>query len=56
MITFEYIQELSKLNKMELGKRIDEMTETDAKDLLFGVLSAMFHHDRITIDEIAKLR
>ena len=55
MITFEYLQELSKLNKMELGKRIDEMPEQDSKDLLYGVLCAMFHHDRITTDEIAKL-
>lgn len=56
MITFEYIQELSKLNKMELGKRIDEMPEKDSKDLLFGILCAMFHHNRINIDEIEKLR
>lgn len=56
MITFDYIRELSKLDKTELGKRIDEMPEKESKDLLYGILSAMFHHDRITIDEIAKLK
>lgn len=55
MITFEYIQELSKLDKIELGKRIDEMPEKDAKDLLYGILCSMFRHDRATADEIAKL-
>ena len=56
MITFEYIQELSKLNNIELMKRIDEMPEQDSKDLLYGILCSMFHHDRINVDEVAKLK
>ncbi len=55
MITFEYMQELSKLSKEELKRKIDEMNEGEAKELLFSVLCAMFRHDRVSEDEIAEL-
>lgn len=47
MITFEYMQSLSKLSKEDLQKQIDEMPEKEAKDFLFNLLYVWFRHDRV---------
>lgn len=54
MITFDYIQKLSALSKEELEKRINEMPDAEARELLFGLLCSMFRHDRVSINEIGK--
>lgn len=51
MITFEYMQSLGKLSKEELQKRIDEMPEKEAKELLYDVLYVWFRHDRINLEK-----
>ena len=55
MITFEYIQSLQRLSKDDLAKRIADMPEEEAKELLLGALCAMFGKDRVTEGDVGKL-
>lgn len=54
MITFEYIHDLQQLSKEDLEKRIADMPEEEAKELLFGALCVMFGKYRETGEDVLR--
>lgn len=54
MITFEYIQSLQRLSKEDLEKRIAEMPEEEAKELLFEIMCVMSGKYRMTEEEVLR--
>lgn len=54
MITFGYITSLWQLSKEDLEKRIADMPEEEAKELLFGALCVMFGKYRETGEDVLR--
>ena len=54
MITFNYINSLWQLSKDDLEKRIADMPEEEAKELLFEIMGVMSGKNRITEEEVLR--
>lgn len=54
MITFNYINSLWQLSKDDLEKRIADMPEEEAKELLFEIMCVMSGKYRITEEEVLR--
>ncbi len=55
MITFNYINSLWQLSKDDLAKRIADMPEEEAKELLFEIMCVMSGKYRMTEEDAGKL-
>lgn len=54
MITFNYITSLWQLSKDDLEKRIADMPEEEAKELLFEIMCVMSGKYRMTEEEVLR--